>query len=189
MTEHGLGPGGSPVNQNPGRQWPCIQSRPFWWPGFSPPVPATGRTSTGPAHMLLVSTQVWKTSPTLCWSGSHPSRVVVSLVAQTVKNLPAMPETWVQSLGQEDPLEEGKTQSSILAWRIPMDRGSWQGYSPWGHKELDMTKQVTLSLWPVPMLPFVGTDAYLLSSLLCPLNVPVQTVMTRFWGDVMTRSG
>ena len=178
MTEHSLGPGSSPVNQNPGRQWPCVQSGPFWWPGFSPPVPATGRTPTGPAHVLLVSTQVWKTSPTLCWSGSHPSRIIVSLVVQTVKNLPAMPETWVQSLGLEDPLEEGKTQSSILAWRIPMDRGSWQGYSPWGHKELDMTKQVTLSLWPVPVLPFVGTDTHLLSSLLCPLNVPVQTVMT-----------
>ena len=44
----------------------------------------------------------------------------VSLVAQLVKNLPAMWETWVRSLGWEDPLEEGKsTHSSILAWRIP----------------------------------------------------------------------
>ena len=43
-----------------------------------------------------------------------------SLVAQLVKNLPAMWETWVQSLGWEDPLEKGKaTHSSILAWRIP----------------------------------------------------------------------
>ena len=43
-----------------------------------------------------------------------------SLVAQLVKNPPAMWETWVQSLGWEDPLEEGKaTHSSILAWRIP----------------------------------------------------------------------
>ena len=43
-----------------------------------------------------------------------------SLLAQMVKNLPAMPETLVWSLGQEDPLEEGKvTHSSILAWRIP----------------------------------------------------------------------
>ena len=43
-----------------------------------------------------------------------------SLVAQTEKNLPAMQETWVLSLGQEDPLEKGKaTHSSILAWRIP----------------------------------------------------------------------
>ena len=41
-------------------------------------------------------------------------------MAQMVKNLPAMQETWVQSLGQEDPLEEGMaTHSSILAWRIP----------------------------------------------------------------------
>ena len=38
-----------------------------------------------------------------------------------------MPETWVRSLGQENSLEEGKTtHSSILAWRIPMDRGAWQ---------------------------------------------------------------
>ena len=52
-------------------------------------------------------------------------------MAQTVKNLPVMRETRVQSLGQEDPLEEGMaTHCSILAWRIPMDRGAWQGYSP-----------------------------------------------------------
>ena len=43
-----------------------------------------------------------------------------------VKNLPAMKETWVPSLVWEDPLEEGTaTHSSILAWRIPMDRGAW----------------------------------------------------------------
>ena len=59
-----------------------------------------------------------------------------SLVAQLVKNLPAMWETWVRSLGWEDPLEKGKvTYCSILAWRIP-----------WDHKELDMTKQLSLSL-------------------------------------------
>ena len=50
-----------------------------------------------------------------------------SLVAQVVKNLPAMWETWIQSLGWEDPLEKGTaTHSSILAWRIPMDRVAWQ---------------------------------------------------------------
>ena len=44
-----------------------------------------------------------------------------------VKNLLAVQETWVPYLGQEDPLEEGMaTHSSILAWRIPMDRGAWQ---------------------------------------------------------------
>ena len=55
-----------------------------------------------------------------------------SLVAQMVKRLPAMQETWVQSLGREDPLEKGKAaHSSILAWRIP-----WT----WGGKELDTTE-------------------------------------------------
>ena len=50
-----------------------------------------------------------------------------SLVAQTIKKLPAMWETWVQSLGWEDPLEEGMaTHSSIPAWRMPMDRGAWR---------------------------------------------------------------
>ena len=67
-------------------------------------------------------------------SGSSPREGIgyplqyywASLVAQLVKNPPAMWETWVQSLGWEDPLEEGMaTHSSILAWRIPMDRGAW----------------------------------------------------------------
>ena len=48
-------------------------------------------------------------------------------VAQMVKNLPAIQEAWVQSLGWEDPLEEGMaTHFSILAWRIPMDRAAWR---------------------------------------------------------------
>ena len=43
-----------------------------------------------------------------------------------VKNPAAMMETWVRSLGWEDPIEEGMaTHSSILAWRMPMDRGAW----------------------------------------------------------------
>ena len=50
-----------------------------------------------------------------------------SLVAQVVKNLPTMQETWVLSLGWEDPLEESMaTHFSIPAWKIPMDRGAWQ---------------------------------------------------------------
>ena len=49
-----------------------------------------------------------------------------SVVAQLVKNPPAMWETWVRSLGWEVPLEEGMaTHSSILAWRMPTDRGAW----------------------------------------------------------------
>ena len=51
----------------------------------------------------------------------------VSLVAQMVKNLPAMQKTRVQSLGWEDSPRRGSaTHSSILAWRIPMDRGAWR---------------------------------------------------------------
>jgi len=51
---------------------------------------------------------------------NNPDKEWVSLVAQLVRNPPAMQETWVQSLGWEDPLEKGKaTLSSILIWRIP----------------------------------------------------------------------
>ena len=64
----------------------------------------------------------------------------ISMVAQMVKNLPAMQKTWVQSLGQEDPLEKGMaTHSSILAWRIlwTQDPGGLQSM---GSKESDMVK-------------------------------------------------
>ena len=61
-------------------------------------------------------------------------------VAQLVKNLPAMWETWVQSLNWESPGEGNRaTHSSILAWRIP-----WTIYSPWDHKESDMTELLSL---------------------------------------------
>ena len=60
-------------------------------------------------------------------------------MAQTVKRLPAMRETWVPSLGQEDPLEkEMATHSILLAWEIHEQR-SLAGYSPWIHKESDTT--------------------------------------------------
>ena len=68
-----------------------------------------------------------------------------SLVAQTVKNMPAMQETRVQSLGQEDPLEKGMaTHSSILSRRITWTE---EPSSPWSHKELHTTEQLTLSLF------------------------------------------
>ena len=81
-------------------------------------------------------------------SGSSPGEGIgyplqyswVSLVAQTVKNPPAMWKTWaLRSLGWENPLEEEMaTHSSILAWRIPWTERSLEGYSPWGHQELDV---------------------------------------------------
>ena len=66
--------------------------------------------------------------------------MVASLVAQTVKHLPAMRETWVRSLGQEDPLER-KMQPTVVL--LPGKFHGWRslgGYSPWGCKESDMTE-------------------------------------------------
>ena len=59
---------------------------------------------------------------------SHPLQYSWdSLVSQIIKNPSAMRGTWVRSLGWENPLEKGMaTHSSILACRIPMDRGAWQ---------------------------------------------------------------
>ena len=83
----------------------------------------------------------------------HPSRLIFNnshhVLAQSVKNLPAMQETWVRSLSWEDPLEkEMAAHSSILAWRIPGQR-SLAGYSPRGHTESDTTEKLTFS-------PYVG---------------------------------
>ena len=63
-----------------------------------------------------------------------------SLVAQLVKNLPAMQETPVQFLGQEDPLEKGMATTSVFLPGEFHGQRSLAGYSPWGHKELDMTE-------------------------------------------------
>ena len=65
-------------------------------------------------------------------------------MAQMVKNLPAMQETQVQSLGWEDPLEKGMTtHSSILARRIPRTQEPG-GLQSWGHKESDTTEWLRL---------------------------------------------
>ena len=67
------------------------------------------------------------------------------LVAQLVKNLPAMQETWVRSLGWEDPLDKQTAiHSSILDWRIPRTVKSM------GHKESDTTERLSLSLACLP---------------------------------------
>ena len=58
-----------------------------------------------------------------------------------VKNLPAMQDTWVWSLGQEDPLEKRMAaHSGVLVWKIPWSEEHGRLYSPWGHKELDTTE-------------------------------------------------
>ena len=71
-------------------------------------------------------------------------RLVVSLVAHAVKNLPAMWETQVQSLGQEDSSDKGMaTHFIILAWKIPWTEEPGRPQL-WGHKELDTTEWLTL---------------------------------------------
>ena len=62
-------------------------------------------------------------------------------MAQMVKNQPAKQETWVQSLGWEDPLEEGMATHSSSCLENPHAQRSLTGYSPRGHKELDTTER------------------------------------------------
>ena len=76
-------------------------------------------------------------------------------------------ETWVQSLSQEDPLEEGMaTHTSILAWRIPMDRGAGEGYNPRGLKESGTTRQ--LSTKHLPWSRVVN----------CKIHLPITTLLS-----------
>ena len=83
-----------------------------------------------------------------------------SLLAQLVKNPPAMRETWVWSLGWEDPLEKGKATPPVF-WP-----GEFHGlYSPWGRKESDMTERLSLHI-PFPtwsLLPLLPAHVFLLS--------------------------
>ena len=64
-------------------------------------------------------------------------------MAQLVKNLPAKRETWVQSLGWEDPLEKGMAIHSVFLTGEFYGQKGLEGYSPWGHKEADMTERLT----------------------------------------------
>ena len=74
----------------------------------------------------------------------------------------AVQETRVPSLGREDPLEKGMaTHSSILAWELPEKQKNLKGYSPWGHKELDITDRRTHT--SVEMSSFSDTHSSLAS--------------------------
>ena len=84
-------------------------------------------------------------------------------MAQTVKQLPAIQESWVRSLGWEDPLENGMaTYFSIFAWRIPWMEEPGGLYSPWGPKELDMTNTFTFSIRERLMILFLHFIDYVL---------------------------
>ena len=93
---------------------------------FSPWVPLGLASSLGQEFLMTMTSLFTDMAGNISWlkkillSAPLSSAYWASLVAQMVKNPPAMQETWVQSLGLEDPLEEGMTtHSSILAWRIP----------------------------------------------------------------------
>ena len=100
----------------------------------------------------------------------------ISLVAQLLKNLPAVWETWVQSLGWEDPLEKGKaTHSSILAWRI-----SWtiQSVQSMGCKESDRTEWLSLHFIRLSyiILKFIYQNSY--AAIRIPLCMHACSVMS-----------
>ena len=118
-------------------------SRQEYWTGLPFPPPAN-LPKPGIKLMSLMSLALARrffTTSTI-WEAS--------LVPQMVKNLPAMPETKVWSLGGEDPLEEEiAIHTNMLAWRIPWKR-SLAGYRPWGQGESVTTDRLTLSQVPWP---------------------------------------
>ena len=92
--------------------------------------------------------------------GKQFAMLNILIVAQLVKNPPAMRKTWVPSLGWEDPLEKGMTTHSSILVFWP---GEFHGlYSPWGRKQQDTTER--LSLLPCDM------RAQLPCGILCPVH-------------------
>ena len=90
----------------------------------------------------IYNTRVWSEVQNIN-QNLHLHNYSASLVAQMVKNTPAMRETWAWSLGWEDALEKGMaTHASILAWRILMERKAWQA-TVYGVAELDTTEQLS----------------------------------------------
>ena len=86
------------------------------------------------------------------WQDIQSSRAF--LVAQSVKNPPTMWETGFQSLGWEDPLEESMaTHSSVLAWRIPMDRGAWRATV---HRVAKSRTRMSTRIWKWEADEFMG---------------------------------
>ena len=101
-----------------------LSFRSWWWTGKPGMLQSRGHKESDTTEL--------DTTELLNWTVV----IFTKMMPQLVKNLHAVWETWVQSLGWEDPLEKGMpTHSSFLAWRIP-----WT----WGHKESDTTEQLSL---------------------------------------------
>ena len=113
------------INNLPSREWQIIEQEkiPITFKNISPY--SEGTVSQNRKKYLTTVNR--KRMSFIQPFASHQCALGVSLVAQTVKNLPAMQEAWVQSLGWEDSTEEGMaTHPSILSCRISMDRGAWR---------------------------------------------------------------
>ena len=93
-------------------------------------------------------------SETLTWRWA-------SLVAQMVKNLPAMLVTCVQALGWKDPLEREWQPTPVFWPGESHGQKSLAGYSPWGHRELDTTERVTQTPYIIKMRYLLWMDAHL----------------------------
>ena len=117
------------------RGWSVFTAVPAsYYPAFSEGPPSVQCTMAA----LLLPHQHWTLLDSTSWL------YYLSLVAQLVKNPPAVWETWAWSQGQENPLEkETATLSSILAWRIPWTEEPGGLYSPWGYRESDTMHHVT----------------------------------------------
>ena len=112
-----------------------------------PPIPPSIRVFSNESTLLMRWPKYWSFSFSITLSKEHPGLISfrmdwldllallhASLIAQSVKNLPAMQETWVRFLGQEDPPEKEMTiHSNILAWKIPWTE------EPGGLQESDTT--------------------------------------------------
>ena len=73
-------------------------------------------------------------------------------------------ETRVRSLGREDPLEEGMATLQCSCLENPMDRGAWQGYSPWGRRDSDLTERLSLHC-SLPLVDLGVTDTSMFSQM------------------------
>ena len=106
---------------------------------------------------------------------------IISLMAEILKNMPAVQEICFQSLSQEDPLEKGMaTHSCILAWRVPWKRGSWRATVHGFTKESDateVTKHTQMRLF-IPLLNFLN---YFIFSFLDALISFLTVSILKFW--------
>ena len=143
-----LDPGGKVPGDTPQRSFelPSLRDRDVSW-GSSSFIYSLGSWTGTFAHCNLISNFMSLLTASLDYiNNSMLLEIQDSLVAQTVKNLSAMQETWVQPLRWEEPLEkEMATHSCILAWRIPWTEDPGGIHSPWDHKGLDTTEWLTFT--------------------------------------------